>query len=105
MSNKYSYNSEYVLPEDLFRFLDKAFPSGNTSEMARTLGVNDKRIYALREQEAIGFYTADRLLSKLELSYLLSSGDIPVYSKPLTENHKKYYRPRRKAYLDTVPSA
>ena len=97
--------AEYILAEDFFRFVDRAFPGLKTSELSRLLKVDEKRVYGLRQQKTIGFYTADKFLSQLDLSYLLTTGDIPVYSRPLSENHRKYYRSRSKAYLDAVPGA
>ena len=81
---------EYVLAKDLFRFIDRSYPDLTNVRLAEIVGRDDKRVWNIRHQERVSFEIADHFLTRLDLNYLLATGDIPVYiSETKKEKAKK----------------
>lgn len=86
-------NRDYVHAADVFRFIDRAYPGLSNGGLARLIGRDDKRVWCMRRQKRMDFYLADHILSCLDLSFLLSTGDIPVYQVKTPPKKKEYYKP------------
>ncbi len=62
----------------LMEFVWKANPGMTKSELARIIDRDESRIAKIEQQETVGLSLADHILTKLDLNYLLATGDIPI---------------------------
>ena len=81
---------ETVEPEKVFFHIDRCFPDMSNQDIADILDVNNKRVFEMRRQKFMRLETADRILTALDLSYLLSTGDIPI-----KVNEKAVYKKKK----------
>lgn len=51
------------------------------SDIVHGLGMDDGRVYKVLKQRLVSFDLADRILSHFGLSYMLSTGEVEVFTK------------------------
>lgn len=78
--------TEFVLSRDVFKYIDAEYPQSTHTELARIVGVDESGLRRKRMQSKIKLTTADTILTKLDLSHLLSDGSIPVYHGYVNSN-------------------
>ena len=78
--------TEFVLSRDVFKFIDAEYPQSTHTDLALLVGVDESGLRRKRTQSKIKLTTADTILTKLDLSHLLSDGSIPIYHGYVNSN-------------------
>ena len=87
---------ETVDPKLVMHFVKRANPDMSNCQIAECLSLDRKRIYDLLKGKNMLFDTADRILSKMGLNYLLITGDIPITTTVVKDDRVRYGRKKKK---------
>lgn len=69
-----------VRADDLFALIDREFPDTPNLELSRRLNMDEGRLRHMRKQQIVLLSTADRMLTELGLSHVLSfGGELEVF--------------------------